>query len=147
MCSCSRPPMHARAGATQILAILLPVSAFVAMGFEHSVANMFLLPQVSVRPSARRSHRPRQRNGHTSIPPCAARQTLASTTDSCMWRALRLARARARGNDRTQGMLHGAPITFADMMLKNIIPVTLGNIVGAGLFVAGIHAVAYNTYN
>lgn len=44
-------------------------------------------------------------------------------------------------------MLHGAPITFADMMLKNIIPVTLGNIVGAGLFVAGIHAIAYNTYN
>ena len=147
MCSCSRPPMHARAGATQILAILLPVSAFVAMGFEHSVANMFLLPQVSVRPSARRSHRPRQRNGHTSIPPCAARQTLARSTASCMWRALRLARARARGNDRTQGMLHGAPITFADMMLKNIIPVTLGNIVGAGLFVAGIHAIAYNTYN
>lgn len=28
----------------KILAILLPISAFVALGFEHSVANMFLIP-------------------------------------------------------------------------------------------------------
>jgi formate/nitrite transporter len=30
--------------AGKILAIILPISAFVALGFEHSVANMFLLP-------------------------------------------------------------------------------------------------------
>jgi formate/nitrite transporter FocA (FNT family) len=28
----------------KILAILWPITAFVAIGFEHSVANMFLLP-------------------------------------------------------------------------------------------------------
>ncbi|WP_419904465.1 formate/nitrite transporter family protein [Kiloniella sp.] len=30
--------------ASKILAILFPVSAFVALGFEHSVANMYLIP-------------------------------------------------------------------------------------------------------
>jgi formate transporter len=34
----------ARSVADKILAILLPIAAFVALGFEHSVANMFLLP-------------------------------------------------------------------------------------------------------
>jgi formate/nitrite transporter FocA (FNT family) len=28
----------------KLFALLLPISAFVAMGFEHSVANMFFLP-------------------------------------------------------------------------------------------------------
>lgn len=28
----------------KILAILFPISAFVALGFEHSVANMYLIP-------------------------------------------------------------------------------------------------------
>jgi formate transporter len=34
----------ARGAADKILAILLPVSAFVAAGFEHSVANMYFIP-------------------------------------------------------------------------------------------------------
>jgi formate/nitrite transporter FocA (FNT family) len=34
----------ARTAAGKILAILWPISAFVLMGLEHSVANMFLLP-------------------------------------------------------------------------------------------------------
>lgn len=36
--------MGARGVADKILAILFPISAFVACGFEHSVANMYLLP-------------------------------------------------------------------------------------------------------
>lgn len=36
--------MAARGVTDKILAVLLPISAFVACGFEHSVANMFLLP-------------------------------------------------------------------------------------------------------
>jgi formate transporter len=28
----------------KILAIVFPISAFVALGFEHSVANMYLIP-------------------------------------------------------------------------------------------------------
>jgi formate transporter len=36
--------MAARGVADKIMAILFPISAFVACGFEHSVANMFFLP-------------------------------------------------------------------------------------------------------
>jgi formate/nitrite transporter len=36
--------MGARSVTDKILAILLPISAFVACGFEHSVANMYFLP-------------------------------------------------------------------------------------------------------
>jgi formate/nitrite transporter len=36
--------MGARSVADKILAILFPISAFVACGFEHSVANMYALP-------------------------------------------------------------------------------------------------------
>lgn len=36
--------MAARSVADKILAIVFPISAFVACGFEHSVANMFILP-------------------------------------------------------------------------------------------------------
>lgn len=36
--------MAARSVADKILAVLFPISAFVACGFEHSVANMYFLP-------------------------------------------------------------------------------------------------------
>lgn len=36
--------MGARGVADKILAIVFPISAFVACGFEHSVANMYFLP-------------------------------------------------------------------------------------------------------
>jgi formate transporter len=63
----------------KVLAIIFPIGAFVALGFEHCVANLYLLPI---------------------------------------------------------GMLSGANITLAGF-LANIIPVTLGNVVGgAGLAVA-----------
>jgi formate/nitrite transporter FocA (FNT family) len=34
----------ARSTTDKIMAVLFPVSAFVAAGFEHSVANMYLIP-------------------------------------------------------------------------------------------------------
>jgi len=34
-------------------------------------------------------------------------------------------------------------VSVADMMLNNIIPVTLGNVFAAAVFVAGIHFYAY----
>ena len=72
--------------AGKVLAIFWPITAFVALGFEHSIANMFLIPH---------------------------------------------------------GMLCGATVTIKDMMMNNIIPVTLGNIFAAAVFVAGIHFWAY----
>jgi len=72
--------------AGKILAIFWPITTFVALGFEHSVANMFLIPH---------------------------------------------------------GMLFGADVTFAQMMTNNIIPVTIGNVIGAAVFVAGVNWLAY----
>ena len=72
----------ARHVAGKILAIIFPISAFVALGFEHSVANMYFIPL---------------------------------------------------------GMLiSGGSISVIDF-LNNLIPVTLGNIVGGGLLVAIVY--------
>lgn len=56
-----------------------PISMFVAIGFEHSVTNMFILPA---------------------------------------------------------GLLAGAPVSFLDVLLKNLIPVTIGNAIAGALVVA-----------
>jgi len=61
-----------------LAAVWFPIMAFVALGLDHSVANMFIIPL---------------------------------------------------------GMLRGAEITIVQMFTKNLIPVTLGNIVGGALCV------------
>lgn len=68
--------------AGKILAIIFPISAFVALGFEHSVANMYFIPL---------------------------------------------------------GMLISGGEISVTGFLSNLIPVTLGNIVGGGLFVAIVY--------
>lgn len=78
----------ARTVTGKILAIIWPVSAFVALGLEHSIANMYLLPI---------------------------------------------------------GLLAGAPGSLNDI-LQNIIPVTLGNIVGGAGGVAVAYWAAYGRY-
>jgi formate/nitrite transporter len=60
----------------KMTAVWFPISAFVALGLDHSVANMFIIPL---------------------------------------------------------GILRGAEITVGQMFVKNLIPVTLGNIVGGAL--------------
>ncbi len=60
----------------------LPVMAFVGLGYEHSIANMFFIP--------------------------------------C-------------------GMLEGAEVTPLQMVTANLIPATLGNIIGGALFVGCVH--------
>lgn len=44
VCLAVRIGYSARSTADKVLGILLPISGFVAMGFEHCVANMFFLP-------------------------------------------------------------------------------------------------------
>ena len=72
--------------ASKAAAIWFPISGFVALGLDHSVANMFLIPF---------------------------------------------------------GMLQGAKITVGDMFVKNIIPATLGNIVGGAVCVGLAYHSAY----
>jgi formate/nitrite transporter len=64
----------------KMTAVWFPISAFVALGLDHSVANMFIIPL---------------------------------------------------------GMLRGAEITMKQFLMGNLLPVTLGNIVGGALCVMG----------
>jgi len=73
----------------KMVAVYFPISAFVALGLDHSVANMFLIPL---------------------------------------------------------GMMRGAEITLAQMFVKNLVPVTLGNIVGGALCVAGGFGSAFGNW-
>lgn len=70
----------------KILAIWFPVMAFVAMGFEHSVANMFFIP--------------------TAI-------------------------------------FYGADVSWSSFLIDNLLPATLGNIVGGGGMVGLLYWYAY----
>lgn len=70
----------------KILAIWFPIMAFVAMGFEHSVANMFFIPT---------------------------------------------------------GIFYGAELSWGQFLVKNLLPVTLGNIVGGGFFVGTFYWFLY----
>jgi formate/nitrite transporter len=72
--------------AGRILAIVFPVAAFVALGFEHSVANMYILPL---------------------------------------------------------GDLAGGRMPDPVALIANLVPVTLGNVVGGGGFVAAVYWLAY----
>ncbi len=74
----------------KILAIVFPVSAFVALGFEHSIANMYLIP---------------------------------------------VGMLSAMG-EVSAGLTVGG-------WIGNLVPVTLGNIVGGGVFVAAVYWVIY----
>lgn len=70
----------------KVLGIWFPIMAFVTIGFEHSVANMFFIPV---------------------------------------------------------GIFLGGEITWTQFFVNNMIPVTLGNIIGGAVFVAGIYWYTY----
>lgn len=86
-----------RSVADKILAIIFPISAFVACGLEHSVANMYFIPlgiMLKIKPEVVES----------------ARLSLLPNT------------------------LDLSSLTFENLLFKNLLPVTLGNIIGgAGL--------------
>jgi formate transporter len=68
------------------LAVMFPIPAFVAIGLEHAIANMFIIGA---------------------------------------------------------GIFNGAQVSWGAMMVNNIVPVTLGNIVGGAVCVAFAHWLAY----
>ncbi|MCK4681677.1 formate/nitrite transporter family protein [Candidatus Bipolaricaulota bacterium] len=92
--------VSARAVAGKVFAVFFPITAFVASGFEHSVANMFFIPLGLAL------------KGQTAI------VTAAGLTDKL------------------------AHLTVGGMAM-NLIPVTLGNIVGGAFFVATLYWVVY----
>ena len=84
----------------KILSILFPITAFVAMGFEHSIANMYFIPAGLV----------------------------------------------LKHNPEIVGLLNGADLsnlTIPGFLLKNLLPVTIGNMVGGAIFVGTIYWILY----
>jgi formate transporter len=93
----------ARTTTDKVLAVIFPVSAFVVAGFEHSVANMYLIPLgLLIKDGAPDSLWP---------------QIAATPSDY-------------------------ADLTWAGFGL-NLIPVTIGNIIGGGLLVGGVYWFIY----
>lgn len=86
----------------KIFAILFPIMAFVASGYEHSVANMFFIPKGILLKSY-------------SEVVNAAGLSLNSLSN----------------------------LTWGGFLVKNLIPVTLGNIVGGAFFVAFLYWVVF----
>jgi formate/nitrite transporter len=89
----------------KILAILFPISAFVALGFEHSVANMYFIPA-----------------------------GLLLLEDAGMVSAA----SQAAG-----GALDLSRLTINGYLIGNLLPVTLGNIIGGGFLVATVYWFVY----
>ena len=86
----------ARTTADKILAIVPPIAAFVASGFEHSVANMYFIPfGLFVK--------------HSSF---------ASTVPT-------------------------PNLTWSNFLWANLLPVTIGNIIGGGLMVGAVYWFVY----
>jgi len=100
----------------KIFAIFFPIMAFVASGFEHSVANMFFIPMGI---------------------------TIANANPDMVAAATK--------------MVDGVPVSvfnmapdqvvqffsYANFFSANLLPVTLGNIVGGAIFVGGFYWLAY----
>jgi len=72
--------------AGKILAIWFPIMAFVAIGFEHSVANMYFIPA---------------------------------------------------------GMFYGASVSWGQFLLGNLLPVTIGHVIGGAVFVGAVYWYLY----
>jgi formate transporter len=96
----------------KILAIIFPISAFVAAGFEHSVANMYFIPMGLL---------------------------IKQFAPASFWAADALAKATPAAITIDSF----AKLTWGSFFLNNLIPVTLGNIVGGAGFVGLVYWFAY----
>ena len=92
----------ARSTTDRVLAVVPPIAAFVAAGFEHSVANMYFVPFALLV-------------GHLDPAFMAARAL----------------EAQAQG------------VTWMGFLMWNLLPVTLGNVVGGSVFVGGVYWFVY----
>ena len=90
----------ARSTADKILAIVPPITAFVACGFEHSVANMYFVP----------------------------------------FALLRQERHDLRSRTKTPDL---SDVTWGHFLGANLLPVTIGNVLGGALMVGAVYWFVY----
>jgi formate transporter len=89
----------ARSTTDKIIAIIFPVTAFVAAGFEHSIANMYFIPY-----------------------------------------ALLIKMFDADFINRVgEKVTHLDKLTWGNFLVNNLLPVTIGNIIGGALLVAAVY--------
>jgi formate transporter len=94
--------LSARSTADRILAIVPPISAFVAAGFEHSIANMYFVPL----------------------------GLFVSTLEP--------------GFVATHGLERDAhTLTWIGFLVRNLLPVTIGNLIGGALLVGLVYWFVY----
>lgn len=88
----------AKSTSSKILAIIFPITAFVAAGFEHSIANMYFIPKALL---------------------------IKSSASPEFW-----------SNINSSPEMYES-LTWSNFFVTNLIPVTIGNIIG-GAFMVGI---------
>jgi len=94
-----------RSVADKVLAIIFPITAFVALGFEHSVANMYFIPAgILLKQDPQ----------------------VLSAAEKILGQAPELSR-----------------LTVCGFLLRNLMPVTIGNIIGGGLLVGIVYWFVY----
>ena len=94
----------ARTATDKILAIIFPITAFVAAGFEHSIANMYFIP---------------------------AGLILKFAANSEFWLLVESTPAEF------------LDLTWSNFLFNNLIPVTIGNVIGGGLLVGIVYWFIY----
>ncbi len=94
----------ARTTVDRILAVIPPIAAFVAAGFEHSVANMYFIPIALV---------------------------IKSAAPQPFWDLI------------GKTPLDYADLTWSAFLVRNLVPVTLGNIFGGSVLVGAFYWVVY----
>jgi formate transporter len=94
----------ARSTTDKILAIIPPISAFVAAGFEHSIANMYFIP---------------------------IGLFIKAWAPAAFWTTI----------GRTAGDF--ANLTWGNFFFRNLVPVTIGNIIGGAVMVGFIYWFIY----
>jgi formate transporter len=94
----------ARSVTDKILAIIFPITAFVAAGFEHSVANMYFIPMGLL---------------------------IKSFAPASFWQAI------------GQTAADYGSLTWGAFFLRNLLPVTIGNVIGGAGFVGLVYWFIY----
>ncbi|MEP2937493.1 MAG: formate transporter FocA [Gilvibacter sp.] len=88
----------------KILAIVFPITAFVAAGFEHSIANMYFIPKALL---------------------------IKSSANDQFWASI----------NATPEMYQN--LTWSNFLVDNLIPVTIGNIIGGAVLVGFVYWFVY----
>lgn len=94
----------ARTTTDKILAILFPITGFVAAGFEHSVANMFFVPIGLL---------------------------IKATAPASFWSSIGMTAADFSN------------LTWGNFFINNLLPVTIGNIIGGAVLVGAVYWFVY----